>query len=61
MVGGVDQTASFSQNYLTFELAIQFGGGRKAKPAPIYVAPPPAAPAPVPAPAPAPAPEPPTT
>ncbi len=30
MVGGMDQKASFSQNYLTFELGFRFGGGRIA-------------------------------
>ena len=34
MIGGIDQKASFSQNYLTFELGIRFGGGRIAKPIP---------------------------
>lgn len=33
MIGGVDQKASFSQNYLTFELGFRFGGGRIAQPA----------------------------
>jgi len=65
MVGGVDQTASFSQNYLTFEMSFRFGGGRKAKPLPVYAPPAPVVPAPAPAPAPAPepapAPAPPTT
>lgn len=31
-VGGVEQTASFSQSYFTFELGFRFGGGRKPMP-----------------------------
>lgn len=63
MIGGVEQTASFSQNYLTFELSIRFGG--RKKPAPPMMAPmgpppmgppPPMAPPPMASPAPAPAP-----
>jgi outer membrane protein X len=66
-IGGVEQTASFSQNYMTFELSIRFGGGKKrapmivmAPPPPGYGPPPPApsTPASTPASAPAPAPAP---
>jgi hypothetical protein len=40
MVGNVEQTASYSQNYLSFEMSFRFGGARKR-----LVAPPPPAPA----------------
>jgi hypothetical protein len=43
MVGDVEQTSSYSQNYLSFEMSFRFGGGRKR-----LVAPPPP-PEPVPA------------
>jgi outer membrane protein W len=49
-VGNIDQTASYSQNYLTFEMSFRFGGGRIVRPAPIFVAPPMPAPAPPPPP-----------
>lgn len=58
-IGGVDQSASYSQNYLTFEMSFRFGGGRIVRPAPVpvFVAPPPgAAPPPPPPPAAAPPP-----
>lgn len=49
MVGNAEQKASFSQNYLTFEMSIRFGGGRKHVPlVPVILvpaAPPPAPPA----------------
>ncbi|MDB4954258.1 MAG: hypothetical protein JWO36_1827 [Myxococcales bacterium] len=49
MVGGVQQTSSFSQNYLTFEMSFRFGGGRRTpalvpEPMPTPVLPPSAAP-----------------
>jgi len=48
MIGGVDQKASFSQNYLTFELGIRFGGGRITRLPPVptgqITSPPPATP-----------------
>jgi len=57
MIGNVDQTASFSQNYLSFEMSLRFGGGRKHRapttvlvPAPVIpapIAPPPSMPAPI--------------
>lgn len=51
-IGGVDQSASYSQNYLTFEMSFRFGGGRIVRPAPVpvFVAPPPGAAPPPPAP-----------
>lgn len=44
MVGNVEQTSSFSQNYLTFEMSFRFGGRKKARalPPPVMAAPPPA-------------------
>jgi len=62
MVGNINQTSSYSQNYLTFEMSVRFGGGRivRPAPAPVFMAPPPpppgAAPLPPPPPAAAPAP-----
>jgi outer membrane protein X len=41
MVGGVEQTSSFSQNYFTFELSFRFGGRRRVPRAPVMVVPPP--------------------
>ena len=55
MVGGVEETSSFSQNYFTFELSFRFGGRRRAAPPPPMIAPPPPpmiAPPPPPAPPP---------
>ncbi len=56
-VNGAMQTASYSQNYLSFDLSFRFGGGMK-RPAPPPVAAPAPEPVPAPTPAPAPAPEP---
>lgn len=38
-VGNVEQTASFSQSYLTFELSFRWGGNRKPLPPPSTAAP----------------------
>jgi hypothetical protein len=55
MIGNIDQKSSYSQNYLTFEMSVRFGGGRIARPAPapMYVAPPMPPPPPAAAPPPA--------
>jgi len=49
MIGNVEQKDTFSQNYLTFEMSVRFGGGRKQPPPAMILVP---APTPMPAPGP---------